>query len=342
MTIHKSQSLTLHKVVVNLRDVFASGQAYVALSRVRSRNDIFIEDWSSRGLLNVRHAIRTRLTKESENARVELDDLIDKHEEQEEAGSRAEFEGLAYHRGNFDVLKDGPAGGEVRGWEDIRNSVGDQAAQQEDSEVEVTDNEWDSDGRQSDLSSSSESDGDGEFDIESDEGNELDIESDGDNGGQSDSSEAITMNVGNSMASSTCQPKKRELRSISNSDSERLANSICQSKKRGPYSTLDSDSDGSTDSTDTTSSTGLIMAHIGKSTKRKTAIADEKSSCRSSKRIRRGSSDSDSGRGNTTGHADRPEGAFGRVSVKRKAYDDIGSIGAMKKMRRDEDSSDEE
>ncbi|KAG0332287.1 hypothetical protein BG005_005526, partial [Podila minutissima] len=77
MTIHKSQSLTLRKAVVHLSNVFASGQAYVALSRVRTRDDLFIDGWKLRGLLNVKHAIRTRLTKESEDARTATDDKID-------------------------------------------------------------------------------------------------------------------------------------------------------------------------------------------------------------------------------------------------------------------------
>lgn len=40
MTIHKSQSLTLEKVVVDLDKAFADGQAYVALSRARTREGL--------------------------------------------------------------------------------------------------------------------------------------------------------------------------------------------------------------------------------------------------------------------------------------------------------------
>lgn len=48
ISIHKSQSSTLDKVVIRIRDCFAPGQAYTALSRVKNLEGLYIEggvDW---------------------------------------------------------------------------------------------------------------------------------------------------------------------------------------------------------------------------------------------------------------------------------------------------------
>jgi ATP-dependent exoDNAse (exonuclease V) alpha subunit len=45
MTIHKSQGTTLDAMLVDLRRIWEPGQAYVALSRVRNPEGLFIEGW---------------------------------------------------------------------------------------------------------------------------------------------------------------------------------------------------------------------------------------------------------------------------------------------------------
>jgi len=48
VTIHKSQGLTLDKAVIDCARIFADGQAYVALSRVKSREGLFLLNWNHR------------------------------------------------------------------------------------------------------------------------------------------------------------------------------------------------------------------------------------------------------------------------------------------------------
>jgi len=51
MTIHKCQGLTLDKASISLSGIFASGQAYVALSRVRSIHSMQLVAFSKQSLL---------------------------------------------------------------------------------------------------------------------------------------------------------------------------------------------------------------------------------------------------------------------------------------------------
>ncbi len=51
-TIHKAQGMTLDRMVVNLKHLWEPGHAYVALSRARRADDIFIEDWNPRSIFS--------------------------------------------------------------------------------------------------------------------------------------------------------------------------------------------------------------------------------------------------------------------------------------------------
>ncbi len=50
-TIHKAQGASLDRLVVDLSALWEPGQAYVALSRMRSSEGLFIEAWNPRSIL---------------------------------------------------------------------------------------------------------------------------------------------------------------------------------------------------------------------------------------------------------------------------------------------------
>lgn len=49
-TIHKSQGASIDKIHVDLRNLWECGQAYVALSRARTHENLFIEGWSAKSI----------------------------------------------------------------------------------------------------------------------------------------------------------------------------------------------------------------------------------------------------------------------------------------------------
>ncbi|OFZ22301.1 MAG: hypothetical protein A2X94_02290 [Bdellovibrionales bacterium GWB1_55_8] len=52
LTIHKAQGATLDRMCVDLRRLWEPGQAYVALSRVRSEQGLYIEGWHPRSIFS--------------------------------------------------------------------------------------------------------------------------------------------------------------------------------------------------------------------------------------------------------------------------------------------------
>lgn len=103
ITIHKAQSLTLGKVAVALKSIFSTGQAYVALSRVRSRADLFILDLDLKKMLKVAHAVKVRLTKEDEEGVGIEDEVLEAIEDEiDEEGVENALKNLRESKGIVD------------------------------------------------------------------------------------------------------------------------------------------------------------------------------------------------------------------------------------------------
>ena len=64
VTVHRVQGLSLDKAVVDLgRDIFCDGQAYVALSRVRSPEGLVLESFVSSSVKMVSSRVRAEYTR---------------------------------------------------------------------------------------------------------------------------------------------------------------------------------------------------------------------------------------------------------------------------------------
>lgn len=64
ITIHKSQGMTLDKAVIDVSRVFATGQAYVAISRVRSLDGVYLQGKLTQGFLSVDESVQEFYTAE--------------------------------------------------------------------------------------------------------------------------------------------------------------------------------------------------------------------------------------------------------------------------------------
>jgi predicted transcriptional regulator len=73
ITIHKSQGLTFEKAIIDVRNVFAAGQAYVALSRLTSLDGLVLSSqFSNQGIDNNEEVIRFEGTKHRQGDATEL------------------------------------------------------------------------------------------------------------------------------------------------------------------------------------------------------------------------------------------------------------------------------
>jgi ATP-dependent DNA helicase PIF1 len=84
ITVHKSQGMSLDSAVINLSETFVEGMGYVALSRVKSIDNLYLEGMNNKALLVSAEAkvLNKKFLEFSEQSKIKHKDTINKYKEE--------------------------------------------------------------------------------------------------------------------------------------------------------------------------------------------------------------------------------------------------------------------